>query len=168
WHVQEMSFEAWVSDLEAVVEATGVQTFDPLGISQSGPTAVQYAARHPERVPRLILYGTYARGRHKRGESEAELEAAKTLIRQGWGRDNPAYRQMFTSMFMPEATLEQQRWFNDLQRVSTIGENAARIQDVGSNIDVVPVLPEVRAPALVLHAKGDQRVPLSEGRLVAS
>ena len=168
WHVGEISFDAWVSDLEAVVAATGVERFDLLGISQGGPVAVEYAARHPERVTRLILYGVYARGRIKRGVPEAELRAIETLIRGGWGRDNPAYRQMFTTQFMPGATLEQMGWFNDLQRISTTGENAARIQDVGSHIDVVARLPEVKAPALVLHAKGDERIPIAEGRLTAS
>jgi pimeloyl-ACP methyl ester carboxylesterase/DNA-binding CsgD family transcriptional regulator len=168
WDVSEISFEAWVSDLEAVVEAAKVERFALLGISQGAPVAVAYAVRHPDRVSQLILYGGYARGRIKRGEPAAELEAVLTLMRRGWGRDNPAYRQMFTSQFMPEATLEQMQWFNDLQRASTIGENAARIQQVGSHIDVVGLLPEVRAPTLVLHAKGDQRITLAEGKLMAS
>ena len=168
WNVGEMSFDSWVSDLEAVVAATKVERFDLLGISQGGPVAVEYAVRHPEHVGRLILFGVYARGRVRRGDPVAEVEAVQTLMRTGWGRDNPAYRQMFTSQFMPDATLEQMKWFNDLQRVSTSGENAARIQGVGSHIDIVPRLPLVLAPTLVLHAKGDIRVPLSEGRLVAS
>jgi pimeloyl-ACP methyl ester carboxylesterase/DNA-binding CsgD family transcriptional regulator len=157
-----------VSDLEAVVAAVRVEQFALLGISQGGPVAVEYAARHPERVQKLILYGAYARGRIKRGVPEAELEAIQTLMRTGWGRDNPAYRQMFTSQFMPGGTLEQMGWFNDLQRVSTTGENAARIQGVGSYIDVVARLPEVKAPTLVLHAKGDARIDINEGRLLAS
>ena len=168
WHVSDISFDAWVSDLEAVVAAAGVEKFDLLGISQGGPVAIEYAVRHPEKVSRLILYGAYARGRIKRGVPEAELDAITTLMRGGWGRDNPAYRQMFTSQFMPGATQQQMGWFNDLQRISTTGENAARIQGVGSNIDVVPRLTEVAAPTLVLHAKGDERIPISEGRLIAS
>jgi pimeloyl-ACP methyl ester carboxylesterase/DNA-binding CsgD family transcriptional regulator len=168
WDVSEISFEAWVSDLEAVVEAAKVERFALLGISQGAPVAVAYAARHPDRVSQLILYGGYARGRIKRGEPVAELGAVTTLMRSGWGRDNPAYRQMFTTQFMPGATLEQMSWFNDLQRVSTTGENAARIQQVGSHIDVVGLLPRVQAPTLLLHARHDQRITISESRLMAS
>jgi pimeloyl-ACP methyl ester carboxylesterase len=166
--VSDMSFEAWVADLETVADAAGLERFDLLGISQGGPIAVEYAVRHPERVRRLVLYGAYARGRLARGESRRVLDAVLTLMREGWGQDNPAYRQLFTSQFMPDATLEQMRWFNDLQRVSTSGENAALIQLAGSGIDVVARLPLVQAPTLVLHATGDVRVPFSEGRLIAS
>jgi pimeloyl-ACP methyl ester carboxylesterase/DNA-binding CsgD family transcriptional regulator len=167
-NVGDISFEAWVSDLEAVVEAVGVDQFALLGISQGGAVAVEYAVRHPERVGRLILYGAFARGRLKRGQSVSELEAVMTLMREGWGRDNPAYRQIFTSQFMPGGTLEQMAWFNDLQRASTSPETAARVQLVGSNIDVLDRLPLVQAPTLVLHARGDERVAFSEGRALAS
>jgi pimeloyl-ACP methyl ester carboxylesterase/DNA-binding CsgD family transcriptional regulator len=168
WNVEDMTFDAWVTDLEAVVEAAGVEHFDLLGISQGGAVAVEYAVRHPERVGKLILYGAYTRGRVRRGEPLQELEAIQTLIRQGWGRDHPAYRQLFTSQFMPGATLEQQGWFNELQRRSTTGENAARIQHVGSHIDIVKGLPQLKTPTLVLHAKGDQRVAIQEGRRLAA
>jgi pimeloyl-ACP methyl ester carboxylesterase/DNA-binding CsgD family transcriptional regulator len=168
WNVADISFEAWVSDLETVVEAVGVDQFALLGISQGAPVAVEYAVRHPERVSRIVLYGAYARGRLKRGASKTEFDAVVTLMKEGWGRDNPAYRQMFTSQFMPGATLEQMAWFNDLQRISTSAETAARIQAVGSGIDVLDRLPLVRAPTLVLHARGDQRVPFNEGRQIAA
>jgi pimeloyl-ACP methyl ester carboxylesterase/DNA-binding CsgD family transcriptional regulator len=168
WNVNQISFEAWVSDLEAVVEATAVDQFALLGISQGGAVAIEYAVRHPEKVTKLILYGAYTRGRVKRGEPTAELEATQTLMRQGWGRDNPAYRMMFTSQFMPEATLEQMQWFNDLQRASTNGETAARVQGVGSNIDILDRLPLLTVPTLVLHALHDQRVSFNEGRQLAS
>jgi pimeloyl-ACP methyl ester carboxylesterase len=168
WQPEDVSFEAWVRDLEAVVDAAGVDRFHLLGVSQGGAVAVEYAIRHPDRVRRLVLYGAYTRGRLARGESPQVLEAVMTLMRDGWGRDNPAYRQMFTSQFMPEATVEQMNWFNELQRVSTSGENAARIQMVGSNIDILDRLHLVRAPTLVLHATGDERVPFAQGRLLAS
>jgi pimeloyl-ACP methyl ester carboxylesterase len=168
WDVENMSFAAWVSDLEAVVDAAGVEQFNLLGISQGGSVAIEYSTRHPERVKKLVLYGAYAQGRLKRGESAEELAAWLTLMREGWGRNNPVYRQMFTSQFMPEATMEQMSWFNDLQRVSTSGENAARLQEVGSAIDIVDRLPLVAVPTLVLHATGDERVPFSQGRLIAS
>ena len=166
--VEDLSLEAWVRDLEAVADAIGEERFDLLGISQGGAVAIEYAIRHPERVRRMVIYGAYTQGRLARGESVAMFEATLTLMRAGWGRDNPAYRQIFTSQFMPEATTEQMNWFNELQRISTSGETAARIQMIGSGIDVVGRLPLVTVPTLVLHAIGDERVPFSEGRKIAS
>jgi pimeloyl-ACP methyl ester carboxylesterase len=168
WQVEDMSFEAWVQDLEAVVDAVGVDRFDLLGISQGGAAAVEYAVRHPDKVRQMVLYGAYTRGRVARGESPQVLDAVMTLMREGWGRDNPAYRQMFTTQFMPDAQAEQMSWFNELQRVSTTGENAARIQFTGSYIDVVDRLKLVSVPTLVIHATGDARVPFDEGRRLAS
>jgi pimeloyl-ACP methyl ester carboxylesterase/DNA-binding winged helix-turn-helix (wHTH) protein len=166
--VADISLEAWISDLEAVVDATGEGRFDLLGISQGGAVAVEYAIRHPEKVRKLVLYGAYTRGRIARGESRSLLEATMTIMREGWAQDSPAYRQLFTSQFMPGATVEQMNWFNELQRISTSGENAARIQFAGSHIDVLDRLPLVTAPTLVLHAIADVRVPFDEGRLIAS
>jgi len=128
WNLPDLSFDAWVQDLESVVEAAGVDRFPLLGISQGGAVAIAYAARHPERVSHLILYGAYARGWAKR-ESPEEIEqrqAALTLVRLGWGKDNPAFRQMWTTLYAPDATQEQAQSFNDLQRVSTSPENAVR------------------------------------------
>jgi pimeloyl-ACP methyl ester carboxylesterase len=96
------------------------------------------------------------------------FEATLVLMREGWGRDNPAYRQMFTSQFMPNATAEQMQWFNELQRISTSGETASRIQTTGSSVDIFDKLPLVTRPTLVLHALGDARVPFAEGRLIAA
>jgi pimeloyl-ACP methyl ester carboxylesterase/DNA-binding CsgD family transcriptional regulator len=168
WNIPEASFESWVNDLEAVVEATAVDRFALLGISQGGPVAIEYCVRHPEKVTHLILYGAYSRGSLYRGQSRAEFEARVTLTREGWGRDNPAYRQMFTSQFMPGATAEQMSWFNELQRISTSGMNAARVQEIGSNLNVLDRLRLVSTPTLVLHANRDARVPFEEGRTLAS
>ncbi len=168
WNVEDLSSEAWVSDLEAVVEAAGIDTFDLLGISQGGGVAIEYAIRHPERIKHLVLYGTYTRGWRKRGQSLEENNALLTLLREGWGRDNPVYRQIFTLTFMPEATQEQIAWFNDLQRASTSPENAYRTRIATGDIDVLDKLQRITAPTLVLHARGDERIPVSEGRLIAS
>ncbi len=168
WNVEDISFESWVNDLEAVVEATKVTHFALLGISQGGAVAVEYAVRHPEMVSKLILYGAYTRGSLRRGESPEVLEAMQTLMREGWGQDNPAYRMMFTSRFMPEATAEQMQWFNDLQRVSSSGENAARVQLVSSRVDILDRLPLITAPTLVMHALRDQGVSFNEGRQIAA
>ena len=171
WTVEDFSFDAWVRDLETVVDALGLDRFPLLGISQGGPVAITYAIRHPERVSHLILYGTYARGLAKRGLTADEIEehrAVLTLMKQGWGRDNPAYRQIFTTGFIPEASTEQMRWFNDLQRVSTSPDNAVRFLKEFWNIDVVDLLPQVSVPTLVLHARDDGRCPFEEGRRVAA
>ncbi|CAG0935836.1 serine/threonine-protein kinase PknK [Thermoflexales bacterium] len=171
WNVDDLSFEAWVRDLEAVVDAAGVERFPLIGISQGGPIAIAYATRHPERVSQLILYGSYARGKLKRdltAEQIAEVEMLLTLIRLGWGSENPAFRQVFTSMFIPDGTLEQYRWFNDLQRASASPENAARIIEGFNTIDVRQLAAQLNLPTLVLHARGDMRIPFEEGRFLAS
>jgi len=169
WDVEDLSFDAWVSDLEAVITALKLESFVLLGISQGGSVAVEFTARHPEMVEKLLLFGAYPRGSLKTGMfSLEEHEARLTLVRHGWGRDDPAYRQMFTSGFMPEATAEQASWFNELQRVSTSPENAARVQQTTATIDVLHRLPEITAPTLVLHATGDRRVPYEQGRQLSS
>lgn len=169
WDAAELSFEAWVSDLETVADAAGLDRFPMLGISQGVPIAVAYATRHPERVSHLLLHGGYARGRCRRGDPAQQEEAAMLakLAELGWGRDEAAFRQVFTSQFLPEGTPEQHRWFNALARLSTSGANAARTMRGFDQIDVTPLLPLVHCPTLVLHATGDLRVPFSEGRLIA-
>ena len=168
WNIDDFSFDSWVSDLEAVVEEIGLDKFSLIGISQGSAVAVAYATRHPEKVERLIIYGGFARGRNKRGMPVDEAEAVQVLIRRGWGRDNAAYRQIFTSQFMPGATSEQMDWFNELQRISTSPENAANISQVSGNIDVLDLLPKVQAETLVLHARHDERIPLEQGRQFAA
>jgi eukaryotic-like serine/threonine-protein kinase len=170
WNVGDLSFEAWVEDLEAVVEAAGVDQFPLLGISQGGAVAIAYAVRHPEKVSHLILYGAYARGWARR-ESADEIEqrqAQLTLVRLGWGKDNPAFRQLWTTLYAPDATPEQAQSFNDLQRVSTSPENAVALLNAMGNIDVVDLLPQVKVPTLVLHCRDEAGVPFEEGRLIAS
>jgi predicted ATPase/DNA-binding SARP family transcriptional activator/pimeloyl-ACP methyl ester carboxylesterase len=171
WEVNDLSFEAWVRDLETVVEATGLERFPLLGLSQGVAIAIAYAVRHPEKVSHLILYGGYARGRLNRDLTPQQLEEAQTfiqLIKLGWGQENPAFRQVFTTLFMPDATLEQQRWFNDLQRMSASPGNAMRIVTGFNTIDIRSLVAQVKAPTLVLHAKGDARIPFSEGELLTS
>ncbi|RPJ59474.1 MAG: alpha/beta fold hydrolase, partial [Acidobacteria bacterium] len=170
WDVAGLSFEAFVRDLEAVVDAARIDRFALLGISQGGAVAAAYAIRHPERVSHLVLLGAYARGWARRqSESLAEQRRALlTLVRHGWGRDNPAFRDLFASLYAPEATPEQVAWFSDLQRASTSPENAARLLTAFSEIDVTALMPSVRTPTLVIHADGDLVVPPAEGRLLAS
>ncbi len=170
WEVEELSFEALVSDLETVVDAVGLERFALLGISQGAAVSVAYAVRHPERVSRMVIYGGYAQGWRARSDPKeiAWREAAGTLIRQGWGQDNPAFRQVFTTLFIPEGTSEQIRWHNELQRKCTSPDNAARLHDAFSTIDVSGLLPQVSAPTLVLHCRDDAVAPFDQGRLFAT
>jgi pimeloyl-ACP methyl ester carboxylesterase/DNA-binding CsgD family transcriptional regulator len=165
------SFEAWIEDLEAVVEAQGLKRFQLFGMSQGGAIAIAYAARHPERVSRLVLFGAYAKGVLRREVSEQVREEAETLIkliRLGWGRDNPAFRQVFTSQFIPDGTREQHQWFNDLERISASPENAASIVEALYQIDVSTDAARLDVPTLVMHSRNDARVPFEEGRQLAA
>lgn len=169
WEVDDISFDAFVSDLEAVVDAAGLDRFALLGISQGCPVSIAYAVRHPQRVSQLVLYGGYARGWAKRGSKDKERgNAMVELIRQGWGQDNPAFRQMFTSTMIPGATREQMQWFNELQRRTTSPENAARLRLAMGDIDVMALLPKVSVPTLVLHAREDAVAPFDGGRKMAA
>jgi class 3 adenylate cyclase/pimeloyl-ACP methyl ester carboxylesterase len=171
WEVDELSFDAFVQDLETVVDAAGLDRFALLGISQGCAVSIAYAVRHPERVTRLILYGGYAQGAAKRARSAAEREqlaAILTLVRLGWGQENPAFRQIFTSQFVPDGTKEQVDWFNEMQRVSTSPENAARFLAVTGDFDVTDLLPKVTVPTLVMHARDEVRVPFEAGRRMAA
>ncbi|HET7816756.1 MAG TPA: alpha/beta fold hydrolase, partial [Sphingomicrobium sp.] len=168
--VEDLSFEAFVSDLETVVDAAGVEHFDLLGISQGAAVGIAYAVRHPGRVRRMVLVGGYATGWARRGSPDeiARREAMITLTHVGWGQANPAFRQMFTSLYFPEATQEQADSFNELQRVSASPEAAERLQRVLGAVDVVELLGDVRAPTLVFHSRGDAVVPFEEGRRLAA
>ena len=171
WDVEDVSFEAWVRDLEAVVDTVGLRRFPLFAMSQAGAVAVAYAARHPERVTRLILLGAYARGWLNRDLSEEQVEEEKvmiTLMRVGWGRENPAFRRVFATQLFPEATTEELRALEQQMRVSVSPENAVRLESEMHGIDVRHLAPGIRAPTLILHARGDEGVPFEEGRLLAS
>ena len=171
WNVGDLSQERWIDDLEAVVDAVAPrEPFALLGISQGTVAAVSFAARHPERVSHLMLYGAYARGWSQRNDPEGvrAYQAITDLCRFGWGKDNPAFRQVFTSRFIPGATEEQMRWFNELCRKTTSPKIAAELLETRSKINVVEVLERIRTPTLVVHSRNDQVVPLAEGRLLAT
>src|SRR5215813_425418 len=171
WNVADISFEAFVRDLESVVDTLGLERFPILGISQGGPVAIAYAVRHPEKVSHLILFGSFAQGwaRKTMSPEERKLRAAQgTLIRLGWGQDNPAFRQMWTSLYIPDGTLEQYQWFNEMQKISASPENALRLIIEIGKIDVTDLLPQVKVPTLVIQRRGDAMVPFEDGRLLAS
>jgi pimeloyl-ACP methyl ester carboxylesterase/DNA-binding CsgD family transcriptional regulator len=171
WKVGDLSFDRWVEDLEAVSEAADPkEPFALLGISQGAAACIAYAVKHPERVSRLLLYGAYARGAFQRADEEKEREykAITELVRVGWGKDNPAFRQVFTSRFVPGASDEQMEWFNDLCRKTTSPEIAAGLLETRAAINVTQLLGRVTAPTLVLHSCEDGVVPIAEARVLAS
>ena len=171
WRTGDLSLDRWVEDIESVVEAAGLsEPFALLGISQGAAVCVAYAARHPERVLSLVLYGGYARGWTHRPDApgRAEYEAIIELTRSGWGKENPAFRQVFTSRFIPGGSAEQLAWWNDLCRKTTNPEIAAKLFQARADLSVMDLLGSVRTPTLVIHARGDQVCPIAEGRLLAS
>ncbi len=169
WEVEDLSFEAWVSDLETVIATVGVKRFPLLGLSQGCAIAIAYAVRHPQRVSHLILYSGFALGAAKRSASAREkLKAMATLTRLEWGADNPALRQMFVTEFFPDATKEILDNLNERQRLLTSAECAGRYLEAVGEIDVTGLLPKVAVPTLVMHRRGDLRVPIEEGRRIAA
>ncbi len=165
------SLEEWVIDLETVVDALGYESFDLFGACQGGAIAVAYAAKHPDRVRRLVFFGAYARGRlvQERSPEQVELDTSiLNMIKLGWGRNNPAFRQVFTTLFMPDASEEQRSWFNDIQRKITSPDNASRFLYNSQTLDVTDLARQLRCPALVMHSTGDAMVPLFDGRELAS
>ena len=171
WQPGNLTVEQWTTDLQTVIEAA--QPHEPvtlLGISQGAAACINYAIHHPERVARLILYGGYVHGALKRGtpETQSTHRAMIELARVAWARDNPTFRQVFTSRFIPGGTHEQLEWFNDLCLKSTSGEIAATLLEARCQMDISELLGQVRTPTLVLHARNDEVVPIAEGRLLAS
>lgn len=166
-----LSLDAWVADFETIVDAAPSDKVTLVGMSQGGPVAIAFAARHPERVERLVLYGSYARGRNHRDaapNAQAEAQALVALTRAGWGRPNPAYRRLFTMLFIPDGSDKQIAWFDELQQLSCSADHAARAREVRYDIDVTELARQVAVPTMVMHARHDAVVPFEEGRLLAS
>jgi pimeloyl-ACP methyl ester carboxylesterase/DNA-binding CsgD family transcriptional regulator len=169
--VRDLSFAAYRLDLEAVVDACGLSRFVLFGASQGAAIAIEYAARHPERVSHLVLYGAYLRGVLEREASPRVVEEAQTMLKiveLGWGRENSAFRQVFANQFIPDSDLEQLRAFDEIQRRTASPEVAARLLESFYRIDVSTFAAGIRCPTLVLHSRDDARVPFEEGRSVAA
>jgi len=172
WDVKALSLDAWVTDMEAVANAAGLGRFPLFGFSQGCAVSIAFAARHPDRVSHLILYGSFALGSNKRpnltAADQERFAAIKTLMKLGWGSDDPTFRQIFTSVLMPTATREQANYFNELQRLSGSPDGAVRYLETAADIDVREFLPKIKAPTLVMHLRDDRRIPIELGREVAA
>ena len=171
WEVDDISFEAWVHDLETVVDAAGLEKFGLLGVSQGGAVAIAYAARHPERVSHLVLCGAYSRGANHREQLESVQvrRALETLVQVNWGQSNPSFFQMVTNLYIPDrSTPEDQNWFKDLQIKSVSPVNLVNIMRACDEINVRPVLPSISVPTAVFHSDRDRVAPLHEGRILAA
>jgi pimeloyl-ACP methyl ester carboxylesterase len=167
----DLSFDNWVSDFEHIIDSASFSRFDLLATCWGGPIAITYAARHPERVNRLILYGTYALGRLRWNDRPKEIEKARVLLdltRLGWGHENHAFQQVWATAFQPSGTLEHLRSWCDQQRAATSAETAVRLLQIGWNADVREAARKVKCPVLILHPERDAVVPIDQGRLLAS
>jgi pimeloyl-ACP methyl ester carboxylesterase/DNA-binding CsgD family transcriptional regulator len=166
----ELSFEGWIRDIEAVVDAAGFRQFDILATCWGGPIGVEYAARRPDRVRRLILYGAYALGR-LRGEQPIEAEKARLLLdltRLGWGQENHAFCQVWGSYFQPGGTLAHFRSWSEHQALSTSAETAVRLLQIGWQTDVRAAARKIKCPTLALHVERDIVVPIEASRQLAT
>jgi pimeloyl-ACP methyl ester carboxylesterase/DNA-binding CsgD family transcriptional regulator len=169
WDVTDFGLEARIADLEAVVDDAGLDRFVLMAMSQGGPPSIAYAARHPERVSRLIFYGSYAAAFRDPSPEDLELDAAfEALIKVGWARPDSAFRRVFTSMMIPGATEEQMSWLDELQRVSTSSTNALDARRQRKRADVVDLLPRLDLPTLVLHSRDDRMNDFEDSRFLAS
>jgi pimeloyl-ACP methyl ester carboxylesterase len=152
-------------------KSAGLERFALFGLSQGVAVAIAYASRHPERLTHLILYGGFARGllyRENPEKAKQTLELTCALVREGWGSDQDSYREFFTSQFFPDGTIDHHRWLNNVQRITAAPEIAEQVMCTNAGMNVVDLLPKVRVPTLVMHARGDIRVPFSQGQEIAA
>jgi DNA-binding winged helix-turn-helix (wHTH) protein/pimeloyl-ACP methyl ester carboxylesterase len=168
--VDDVSYDAFVRDLETVASTISAPRFGVLGLSQGCATAIAYAVAHPERVSHLVLYGGYAQGRNRRGDpgDREKSQAMLAMMRQGWGEEGSAFMRAFSSIYLPNGSAEQIRWYAEMQKSAATGEMAARLRHACDDIDVTELLPKVSVPTLVIHARHDNVAPFAQGRLLAS
>ena len=167
---EDLSFEAWIRDFEFVIDAAGFQQFSILATCQHGPVAIEYAARHPQRVRKIVLYGTYSLGRMRRHDRPIEAEKTRvvpSLVKAGWAQDN-ALLQIWAHAFQPSGTVEHWRSWCDFQRAATCAATATRMLEIGWNVDVRNAARKIKCPVLVLHPEGDHVVPIEQGRALVS
>jgi pimeloyl-ACP methyl ester carboxylesterase/DNA-binding CsgD family transcriptional regulator len=168
--VSDLSFESWVRDFEALADALQLDTFCLIGICQGGAVAIEYAGRHANRVSKLVLYGTYARGRNKRSSIPLEPEKARVMLEMlqlGWGQEDHAFMRAFATQFQPQGSIEHLRSWCELQRRATSPSNAVELTRIMFDVDVREAAARISCPTLVAHPERDAVAPLEEGRLLA-
>jgi len=167
--VTDFSPSARLADLEAVVDDAGFDEFALMAMAQGGPIAIEYAVKHPERVTRLMLYGSYAGAMANATDEDRELDQAfEALIKVGWEHPTPEFRRVFTYQMIPDATEEQMRWLDELQREAASADTAVASRQQRKLADASGLLPQLDVPTLVLHARGDHMNPFDEARFLAS
>ena len=167
--VTDHSLQARLADLEAVADDAGFERFALLAMAQGGPVAIEYAARHPERLTRLAFYNSYAGAQVAATPEEVELFAAfEAMIKVGWARPTSEFRRVFSSMMIPGGTEEQMRWLDDLQKMSVDAETAVLSRSQRQVIDSSARMAELDLPTLVLHSRGDQMIEFKECRALAA
>lgn len=169
WNVADHGFEARVGDLEAVADAAGFATFALMGMAQGGPVSIAYAVRHPERVTRMLFYGSFSNAARLMTKEDRQVDDAfEPMITAGWARPDSTFRRVFTSLMIPGATEEQMTWVDDLQRMATSASTAVIARQQRRETDVDALLSQVRVPTLVLHSTGDRMNKFEFGRELAS
>jgi class 3 adenylate cyclase len=164
-NVGDYSLESRVRDLEALVEHLGLGEFMLSGISEGGPTCISYAAKHPERVTRMALYGTFAKGDLLGGGSPDLRNAILAVVRAEWGMGSRLLADMFVGEDADPVVLQM---FTEYQRQGATPEDAYAMLEADMEIDVRELLPKVQAPTLIVHARGDKTVPIDLGRELAA
>jgi pimeloyl-ACP methyl ester carboxylesterase len=168
--VSKISLDTWVRDLQAVADAARLDRFSIVGICQGGPIAIEFAAREPGRVNKLVLCGSYARGRNQRSSIPQEPEKARLMLEMlemGWGHEDHAFMRAFATQFQPEGSIEHLRSWCELQRVATSAANAVQLTRVMFDLDIRSSAARLSCPTLVAHPERDAAVPFEEGRLLA-
>ena len=170
--MHDLSLDVFVADLEAVVDGLGLERFPLLGMSMGAPVAVAYAAKHPERVSRLVLHGGFHRSYLSSTSSDPRvLEEADVLLksaRHGWGTGSPALRQVFVAKFMGDSTEAQRQAFDERQRVISTAEVAEKYLRAMFAFDVKELAPRVSCPTIAFHSRGDQLIFFDQGRKLAA
>jgi pimeloyl-ACP methyl ester carboxylesterase/DNA-binding CsgD family transcriptional regulator len=170
-NADNLSYETWIRDLECVIDAAGFRQFAMVGTCWGGAVAIDYAARHPERVSHLLLYGAYAQGRLRRTDSPNELAKAPVLAevtRLGWGKEDHDFVKVWASRFQPGGTREHLRSWSEQMRAATTAETAIRLLKIGWNVDVREAARKIKCPVLIVHPERDVVSPIEGGRLLAS
>ena len=170
-HVGDFCLDAWVRDLETVIDTLQLKRFPLIGLCQGGTVATAYAIRHPDRVSRLVLYDSYLCGAYATGMSkdvQKQAHALSEMIEVGWGRKAGAFREIFANLLMPDATKEQLRWIGELQRRSASPANARRLWDAFNSFDIRREVDKLAVPTLIFHVKDDAMVAFEAGRLLAA